>query len=98
MANRIVNNTIIVDTPSVNLDFPGGGNYAYVQQIAFWSVDSTGILELSLQSNTGGSIVVKMASPLNQPNTINSRFPGGQRFEKLHVRLVTAGTAFIYLI
>ena len=97
MANRIVNNTIIVDSATINLDFPGVGNYAYVQQIAFWSTDSTGLFELSLQSNTT-NVVVKMASPLNQPNTINSRFPGGQRFEKLYVRFVTVGTGFIYLI
>ena len=96
MANRIRGNVIIIDSGTINLQFPGGGEYAKVSSIVLWGLNTTGLLELSFQANSS-DIIVKMQSPINDPNTTQIKFPTNHQFEKIRVNTLTAGTAWMYL-
>ena len=96
MANRIRGNVIIVDSASISLDFPGASNTAQIGSIAFWSSNSTGLMEFSFQNNTA-DIIIKMQAPVNQPNTTTFRFPSRIYLKNLRVNTLTVGTGFIYL-
>lgn len=96
MANRIRGNVMIVDTGAEDLEFPADTNCIFANTISFWASDSTGLMEISLAA-ASNDIIVKMQSPVNQPNTTNMRFSEKQKFTRLHCNSITAGTGFFYM-
>lgn len=96
MANQIIGNVLIVDSGTINLQFPGDGNQALVKSIAFWGANTTGSFQLAYQSNSA-TVVINMASPIDVANLTYISFGDGQYFDKLRAVTVTAGTGYIYL-
>ena len=100
MANRIVDNTIIVDSAMGNSFILNSANRPVhidefkITSISLWSTDTTGIVQLSAISTA--DIIVKLQNPFHVPSTISQNF-GVQRFTNLKVPTLTAGTAFIQL-
>lgn len=94
MANRIRGTTMIIDSTGPAI-FPGTGEKAMVSAIAFWSANSTGAMSLGYMNNSG-DVIVKMASPVDLPNTTTLRFPENTYMRSVNVNVLVAGTAFVY--
>lgn len=94
MANRIRGTTMIIDATGA-AQFPGVGEKAMVSAIAFWAANSTGAMNLSYMNNSS-DVVIKMASPVDLPNTTTLRFPENTYLRSLWVNTLTAGTGFVY--
>ena len=95
MANRIVNNVIILDATGV-VPFPGTGRHMDMNGISFWSSNSTGLLEIALTSSTS-DVVLKLGNPVDKSATVWGNFATPQSFAGLTVNTITAGTAWIYM-
>lgn len=107
MANRIVGNTVIVDSAMGNAliltsaNTPVHVSKLWVNAIAFWSSDTTGLMQISETDTTGiicklGWMVSGTGGGLSQATQTTS-FGNSQRFEGLKIPTLTAGTAWIYL-
>lgn len=107
MANRIAGNTIIVDSAMGNAFILTSANMPvhlgklHVNQVAFWSSDTTGLMQIS-ETDTS-SIICKLGWMANgtgtslQAATLATSFGKEQCWEFLKIPTLTAGTAWIYL-
>lgn len=102
MANRIAGNVLIIDSAMGNsFVFADSqiSNY-YVSAIAFWAANTTGACLLT-GTNTASDIQFKHDLPAGSANTENPKwFPFGIKMDlrNLKAPLMTAGTAFLYLV
>lgn len=98
MANRIRGNVIIVDSAAstVAITTPGDKSNIEIIGIAFWSLNSTGLLEIA-DATSSSDIVVKLSNPVNGPATVWSNFSGMWSGKEMRINTLTVGTAWIYL-
>jgi len=96
MANIIRNNVSIIASSATSVAFPGGKE-GTVNMAAFYSTDSTGVMELCTFANSS-DVIVKMQSPVNQPNTTTFKFSPPQDFQKLWVKTLIAGSGWMYMV
>lgn len=111
MANRIAGNTIIIDSAAGNAfivdtisNSAGQLKHFHVNQVSFWSSDSTGRMQLSETDTT--NVIVSYswitvgsngAAFIMLPATQQTSFGQEQPLENLKMPTLTAGTAWIYL-
>ena len=104
MANRIVDNVIIIDSAMGNLQVVGGTSSNIttynIQTIALWAANTLGNLVLT-GANTATDVVVQL-SIINAgsgivPGLQSVNFPLGLRLSNLKCTTVTAGSGFVYL-
>ena len=93
MANRIVGNTYIIDSGTIALT---DGLLMRVNAVALWSIDTSGELWLTYQSNTADT-AVRIRNNQSQPFML-PQYLGGVQFKDLRVQVLTAGTGFLYLV
>lgn len=94
MANQILGNIYILDTGSGNTSIPWNVG-SRIQSVAFWSTDSTGLMELSM-ANTS-QVIVKLANPNNADTTVGI-YLGGLSVTEMKLPVLTAGTGWIYFV
>lgn len=92
-SNPITGNVLVIDSLG-KAGFPGGGD-AHVLNIAFYGVDSTSRMELTMYPATS-TVVVMMQSPVNQPNLTQLKFGEPVHFWNFRVKTLTSGTGFVY--
>lgn len=107
MANRIAGNVVIIDSAAGNrfalVDVSGGNQITkfYVTAIAVWGVDSTTAILLT-GANTAQDIFFIHDYPAGATNVVSNPrwfpFAVPQRLETIKAPIVTAGTAFLYLV
>lgn len=93
MANRLVGNIFIVDSAEANIALSIPEN-SYIGEVAFWGADTTGIIELTGASTA--DVIAKIQIGTNVPS--NDSIYVGTRVQTLKCPVVTAGTAWIYLL
>jgi len=93
MANRIVGNVYIIDTPLQALT---DGLNLKIKSVAFYSTDTTGELQIGTVANTA-NVLVHIRSNQAQPFTLPLYLGGVKLDNHLHINKVTAGTAWLYL-
>lgn len=108
MANRIVNNVVIVDSAMGNAFILTSANqsmdykFFHVNEIAFWSSDTTGRLIISAIDTTNHLIsmgwMANGAGAGFSPATQRTSFGQKQTLADLKIPILTAGTAWIYLV
>ena len=98
MANRIVGNVIIVDSAMGNSPVLSSSAQLHkfkLGSVAFWSSDTTGSLVLS-GTNTSNTYL-RLGNSVNSPNTTGIVLDG-VTLHNLKVPVLTAGTAWIYIV
>lgn len=103
MANRIVDNVIIVDSAMSNLNVVGGATNGitsyHIQGFSFLAANTTGNCRFTGNDTTDllwSSAFLNFGSGfLVSENHIT--FPLGLRLSALKIPTLTAGTAFVYL-
>ena len=100
MANRLVNNVVIVDSAMGNaFVLTSAGQVVSITEmkvatIAFWSSDTTGNLILSSATTTDA--IIRLTNPNDDATTVIALL-GGVYFKDMKVPAITAGTAWLYL-
>ena len=94
MANRLVGNTWILDTASGNTLIPIHSGGMEVGAVTFWSLNSTGVCEISGANTT--DVLVKLTNPNPDDATVGIVL-NGIDFDEIKLPTLTAGTAWIYL-
>ena len=100
MANRIAGNVVIIDSAMGNSLVLASASTAvqiqnlYANTIAFWSIDTTGVMRLSLTDTT--NCILQLTNPNNNPATVGA-FIGKTRLNDLKIPTLTAGTAWVFL-
>lgn len=98
MANRIAGNVLIIDSAMGNapvlLSSSQIKNFK-LGSVAFWSSDTTGSLILALASTA--DVILRLGNSVNNGNTTGIIL-NGVNLHDLKVPVLTAGTAWCYLI
>ena len=103
MANRIAGNVLIIDSAMGNAAVIVDSQISkfYVNAVAVWSADTTAAILLT-GANTIADIIFKHDYPagvgIAYSNPKWYSFGQAQRAENLKAPIVTAGTAFLYLV
>lgn len=96
MANRIVGNVYIIDSGLISLTWPSA---AKIGAVAFWGVDSTSRLTVTLSSDTRDSIFA-LSNQANVPGLsgITFGYQGWSCPNQPYILNLVAGTGYIYFV
>jgi len=98
--NRIVGNTVIVDSAMGNAFILSSANMPvniknyHINAVTFWSSSTSGDFQLT---ETDTSAIILRFNGASTITTQTTSFGNRQTFENLKIPVLTAGTAWIYL-
>ena len=103
VANRLVDNVIVVDSAMGNFSVVGGASANItifnVNAVSFWASSTLGDFILT-GANTAADHIVRFGyinAGSGIVNSLQSMYLGGVVFSSLKVLTITAGTAWVYL-